>query len=359
MDVKARIHNMKKVVLHLHLDGSLRPETVQEWLKEDKNTIVDLSMIKAKLMVERDCKDLNQYLEKFDLPLSLLQTEEHIKRATFELYEDLAKRNVVYAEARFAPSLHLQNGLSYEQVVEAAITGMNEAKAKYDIEGGLILCCMRGNDNEKANMDTVQVAQKYLGKDVCSLDLAGAEALFPTQNFEPVFTKAKELGIPFTIHAGEADGPESIKSALSFGAKRIGHGVRCIEDKDLMQELKQKQILLEVCPISNLQTQAVAEKDGKKHPIEDLVKAGIPIGLNTDNDTVSNTDIEQEYEWVLANTGLTTANLIQMNLNSIKAAFTTPEKKLAIATKIMNETRNVDVQVVVQKHEDNSDLENR
>lgn len=362
MDTQARIHEMKKVVLHLHLDGSLRPETVQEWLHEDGKNI-DLDLVKAKLMVAKDCKDLNQYLEKFDLPLLFLQSEEHIKRATYELYEDLAKQNVVYGEVRFAPSLHLQKGLTYEQIVEAAIAGMDEAKEKYGIDGGLILCCMRGDNNEQANLDTIELAKKYLGKGVCAADLAGAEALFATKNFEDVFAKAKELGVPFTIHAGEADGPESIKSALQFGATRIGHGVRCIEDKEVMQELKDRKVLLEVCPTSNFQTQAVTGKTDGSYPIEKIFRFGIPVGLNTDNDTVSNTDIEQEYAWVLSETGLTTSNLIQMNLDSIKAAFTTPEKKLAIANQIVAEAKNIPNNIAhskdVNTNHDDTDHENR
>lgn len=340
MDIKTRIHEMKKVILHLHLDGSLRPETVQKWLHEDKKDM-ELDTLKDILMVAKDCKDLNQYLEKFDLPLSLLQTEEHIKRATYELYEDLAKQNTLYAEIRFAPSLHLQKGLSYKQVIEAAIAGMKEAKEKYNIEGNLILCCMRGDNNEQANLDTVNAAKQYLGKGICGIDLAGAEALFATKNFENIFTQAKSLEIPFTIHAGEADGPESIKAALAFGAKRIGHGVRCIQDEELMQELKDKRILLEICPTSNLQTQAITITEDSKHPIEQIFKSGIPVGLNTDNNTVSNTDIEQEYEWVLENTNLTTANLIQMNLDSIKASFLPELKKLQLANQIMLETKNM------------------
>jgi adenosine deaminase len=331
MDKNQEIHNMKKVVLHLHLDGSLRPETVQEWLHEDGKDI-DLDLIKAKLMVARDCKDLNQYLEKFDLPLHFLQSEERIKRASYELYEDLAKRNVIYSEVRFAPSLHLQQGLSYDQVVESAIAGMNEAKEQFGIDGGLILCAMRNNTHE-ANIDTVKSAKKYLGKGVVALDLAGAEALFPTQNFEDVFTLARENNIPFTIHAGEADGPESIKTALRFGAQRIGHGVRCVQNKELMEELKQKQILLEICPISNLQTQAVQGN----YPLEEIYRYGIPVSINTDNDTVSNTDIEQEYEWVLANTSLTPNDLTKMNVNAVKSAFTTPEKKNALVKEILEQ----------------------
>ena len=330
MDQKTQIHEMKKVVLHLHLDGSLRPETVQEWLHEDGKDI-DLDLIKAKLMVARDCKDLNEYLTKFDLPLHFLQSEERIKRATYELYEDLAKRNVIYSEVRFAPSLHLQQGLSYDKIVESAIAGMEDAKRDFGIDGGLILCAMRGNDNHEANVNTVLAAKKYLGKGVVSLDLAGAEALFATENFEDIFALARENNIPFTIHAGEADGPESIKKALEFGAKRIGHGVRCIEDKELMEELKQKGILLEICPISNLQTQAVKGK----YPLEEIYRSGIPVGINTDNDTVSNTDIEQEYEWVLDNTTFVPAHLVQMNINAAKAAFTTPEKKQALIDAIL------------------------
>lgn len=316
MDIKTKIHEMKKTVLHLHLDGSLRPETVKNWLCEE-GIHSELHVIKEKLMVSKDCRNLNQYLEKFDLPIKLLQTEEHIRQATFELYEDLAMQNVNYAEVRFAPSLHLNNGLNYTQVVESAISGMNKAKNKYSINGNLILCCMRGNDNLEKNIETVKIAKQYLGKGVCAIDLAGAESLFPTKNFEDIFKLAQELNIPFTIHAGESDGPESIKNALKFGAKRIGHGIRCIEDKELMQELKNKKILLEICPTSNLQTQAVTGK----YPLEEIYNSGILVSINTDNNTVSNTDIEQEYNWVLENTNLTLEDLIKMNKNAEEAIF--------------------------------------
>jgi adenosine deaminase len=330
MDKKQEIHNMKKVVLHLHLDGSVRPETIQEWLREEGKD-VDLDLIKEKSIASKDCKDLNQYLEKFNLPLQFLQSEEKIKRATYELYEDLAKRNVIYAEVRFAPVLHIQKGLSYDQIVESTIAGMNEAKKQFGIDGGLILCAMR-NANHEANINTVKSAQKYLGKGIVALDLAGAEALFPTKNFEDIFSLARENNIPFTIHAGEADGPESIRSALQFGAQRIGHGIRCVEDKKLMEELKQKQILLEICPTSNIQTQAVQGK----YPLEEIYKFGIPVSINTDNDTVSNTNMDQEYEWVLNNTSFDMDNLIQMNLNSAKYTFTTAEKKEALIKEILN-----------------------
>ena len=215
------VKEMKKIVLHLHLDGSLRPETVLNWiieeedyktlgfeckedfLKLDKDEL--LEKVKKSLMVNKDCRDLNEYLEKFELPCKELQTEEHIVQATYELFEDLAKQNVIYAEVRFAPSKHREKGLDYDRIVEAAINGMNKAKEKYDIGGSLILCAMRG-DSENDNLETIKIAKKYLEKGVSAVDLAGAEALFSTSDYENVFREARKLNIPFTIHVGEAAG---------------------------------------------------------------------------------------------------------------------------------------------------------
>ena len=156
-----KIEEMPKVVLHLHLDGSLRPETVYEWLKEE-GVDITLEEVRKALMVEKDCRDLNEYLEKFDLPSKVLQTHKHIEQATYELFEDLVKQNVIYAEVRFAPSKHTENGLSYDRIVEAAIRGMNKAKEQFDIDGNLILCCMRGEDSIIRSLQTVATAKKYL-----------------------------------------------------------------------------------------------------------------------------------------------------------------------------------------------------
>ncbi len=328
------LKEMPKAVLHIHLDGSLRPRTVYNWLKE-KGKDVTLEQVQKALMVKKDCRDLNEYLEKFDLPLEVLQNEENIEQATYELFEDLAKQNVIYAEVRFAPSLHIKEGLKYEQIVESAIRGMNKAKEKYGIEGGLLLCCMRGEDNTISNLKTVSASKKYMRKGVIGLDLAGAEALYPTSDYEDIFKVAKANNIPFTIHAGEAAGAESIKKALEYGAKRIGHGVRCLEDDNLVSELIRREIPLEVCPISNLQTKAT----GEKHPIEELYRKGIKVTINPDNDTVSNTNIVEEYKWVLENTNLTVKDIIAMNEYAIRGAFIPPTKKAELIAKI-NEYKN-------------------
>jgi len=336
---KEKIHEMPKVVLHLHLDGSLRPETVKEWLEEQGQELT-VDQVRDVLMVDKECKNLNQYLEKFDIPSQVLQTESRIRRATYELYEDLAKQNVIYAEVRFAPSKHLEQGLTYEQVVEAAIQGMEEAKEKFNIDGNLILCCMRGDDNKQQNLETVSVAKKYLNNGVCAVDLAGAEALFETKNFEDIFRFAKENNIPFTIHAGEAAGPDSISKALDFGAKRIGHGIRCISSQNLMQRLRNEQITLEVCPISNIQTQAV---EGE-HPIEKLYRNYILTTISTDNNTVSNTNIEEEYLWILKNTKLQYNDLVQMNINAARAIFDTAQKKAKLVSQIAQSRDDKDVE---------------
>lgn len=334
-----QIEQMPKAVLHLHLDGSLRPETVYKWLKEQGQD-VSLEQVKKDLMVNKDCRDLNEYLQKFDLPLEVLQTEEHIEQVTYELFEDLAKQNVIYAEVRFAPQLHTQKSLEYEAIVEAAIRGMEKAKQEYGIDGNLILCCMRGEENTVSNLRTVAVAKNYLNKGVCALDLAGAEALFPTSEFEDIFKLAKKLQIPFTIHAGEADGPQSIKKALEYGAKRIGHGVRCLEDVAVVMELIQKEIPLEVCPISNLQTRAT----GENHPIEKLYRLGLKTTISPDNDTVSNTDIIEEYKWILENTSLTEEDLKQMNINAIRGAFISPQKKAELIAKLEPKGKDEEIQ---------------
>ena len=337
-ELKKQINKMKKVEIHLHLDGSLRPETVLQWIIDEKdykalglkskdellNADRNELLIKTKkaLMVKKGCRDLNEYLEKFDLPCRKLQTENHITQATYELFVDLSKQNVIYAEVRFAPSKHRKKGLDYDKIVRAAIKGMNMAKEKCSINGSLILCAMRG-DNLEDNLETIKVAKEFLGKGVSAVDLAGAEAVFPTSDYEDVFKEASNLNIPFTIHAGEAAGADSVKKALDFGAKRIGHGVRCLEDLDLVDYLVKNQIILEVCPISNLQTKAT----GEEHPIEELYKKGLKVTVNTDNNTVSNTDIINEYIWVLEHTKLNFDDLKQMNINAVNGLFNITEKE--------------------------------
>ena len=315
------IQDIPKIVLHIHLDGSLDVELAYKWLVEDgyNYTIED---VKNKLQVGEDCKNLNSYLEKFDIPCKILNTANRLKVATYKLFTKLASQNVVYAEVRFAPLKHVNSNLNIDEVVQAVIDGMNEAKKQNKIYGGIILCCMRGETKEN-NIQVIETAKKYLDKGVCGIDLAGAESIYPTKDYEYSFNYAKKLNIPFTIHSGEADGISSINSAVSFGTKRIGHGVRCIDDEATIQKIINNDILLEICLTSNYQTEAIKGK----HPLEELYRKGVKISINTDNDTVSNIDINSEYERILKETNLTLEDLLKCNYNSIQYIFATEKVK--------------------------------
>ena len=283
--------------LHLHLDGSLRPETVWKLAREKQIALPaeTFEELQVKMKAPKDCTSLHEFLERFDLPLLVLQEEDALERTTFELVEDLAKEGISYAEIRFAPQQSLQKGLTQDQVTEAAIRGAKRAMEQYpSIRAGLILCCMRGADTEALNMDTVETVRKYLGDVVCAVDLAGAESLYPTEMFGPVFAKVKEYGLPVTIHAGEAAGPDSIRTALSYGTKRIGHGIAAADDPALIEELVEKKVTLEVCVTSNYQIGAVPSL--KEHPIRRLFDAGVRVTVNSDNMTISDTSLCKELE---------------------------------------------------------------
>lgn len=310
-----------KIDLHLHLDGSLRPHTVWELAQEQGIALPAASEeeLVSFLRVPEECQSLTEYLERFDLPLLVLQKAEAVERVTYELVEDLARKGLTYAEIRFAPQLSTKQGLTQNEVVEAAIRGLNRALADYpSIRAGLILCFMRGAKAGE-NEATLETAKRYHGKGVLAADLAGAEALFKTADYEEIFRRVKEAGLPFTIHAGEADGPESVRKALEFGAKRLGHGVRAIEDEELLERIIRDRITLEVCPISNLHTKLA--KNAYEHPIRRLFDRGVRVTVNTDNMTVSNTCLDREYAFLKEYYGFTDAEITAMNEYAREAAF--------------------------------------
>lgn len=320
-----KIEKMPKVELHLHLDGSIPISYVK-----NKYNLNDFE-IKSRMIAGDKCKNLNDYLTCFDFPIDIMQTKSQLQDIVIELLKQLKAQNVVYVEIRFAPQFHIKKGLSQEDVVRAII----EAKNTVDIKSNLILCIMRGKDNLEENYETIKIAKKYLGKGVCAVDLAGAEAIFKTQNYREIFEYARSLEIPITIHAGEADGPQSIKDAISFGTKRIGHGVRAIEDESLMKYLEESKITLEVCPTSNIQTCIC--NSYSTHPIRKLFEAGVLVTVNTDNMTVSNTTLANEYEMLIKEANFKYEDLVQMNKNSIEAAFLSEDEKRKLLKKYWEE----------------------
>lgn len=328
--MKSRFEYIKKyalIDLHLHLDGSLSPKTVRKLaamqeieLPEDEEELL------RQLQVGEECRDLNEYLEKFQLTGRLLQTGEAISAAVYHLEKELQEQGLVYAEIRFAPQKHTEKGLTQAQVVEAAIEGMGRC----GLRSNLILCCMRGDDNREQNLETVQVAKEYLGKGVCAMDLAGAEALYPTENFQELFRLAAKLGVPYTTHAGEAEGPASVHTALSFGARRLGHGVRSVEDPALVRKLAEEGITLELCPTSNLNTNIFGRIED--YPLRELLQAGVRVTINTDNMTVSGTTLEKELGKVAETFALTQEELELLVGNAVEASFADEETKQWIAS---------------------------
>lgn len=312
--------------LHLHIDGSLPLKTVRKLarlanvpLPPEEEGLWDL------LSVPADCASLNDYLRCFDLPVELLQSAGALSLAVQELVEELRAQGLLYAELRFAPSQHTRKGLTQRQVVEAALSGRKAAGGEDFCQ--LILCCMRGGE-EAANRETVDVAASFLGQGVCALDLAGAEALYPAREHAALFAHARSLQVPFTLHAGEAAGPESVRQALELGAQRIGHGVRAIEDPALVEELARRQVPLELCPTSNLQTKAVASL--VDYPVREYLRRGLRATLNTDNMTVSRTTLREEYEKL----DLTPRERDQLLENAVAASFLPPAAKAALGQRV-------------------------
>ena len=315
--------------LHLHLDGSLSPEVVTE-LARLQNFPLPQDLESA-LTVPTNCQSLNDYLRCFELPVTLLQSGEALTLAVQDLVSRLKAQGLLYAELRFAPSQHTRKGLTQAQAVEAAIAGLpKRTEGSWDFSAQLILCCMRGGDPD-ANRETVETAARYLGRGVCALDLAGAEALYPTEDSRELFQLARTLGVPFTLHAGEAAGPESVHQALEMGAQRIGHGVRAGEDPKLVELLVQHRIPLELCPTSNLQTRAVP--DLEHFPLREYLKRGIAATVNTDNMTVSHTTLEQEFQ-LLASQGLTQQEHWTLLRSSVQGAFLPLEEKQSLSREL-------------------------
>ncbi len=346
---------MGYVDLHLHLDGAITVDIAKKLAEMQGITLPGANddELRKKLQVSPECTDLNEFLECFALPCSLLQTKEALAEAVRLVLEDCKKQGVVYVEIRYAPQLHTEQGMSQEDAIRAALEGLKLASAKGNdhnpgdesseaadgehagmIRANLILCLMRGEGNEAANEETLSLAKKYLVEDggVVAIDIAGAEGLFPTKNYRDIFTKAKEMGVPFTIHAGEADGAESVRDALDFGAVRIGHGVRSCEDESVVSDIIQKEIPLEMCPTSNRQTHAV--EDMSKYPIIDYLNKGVCVTVNTDDPAIEGTTIEKEFEYLRETFGLTDEQQKKILENSVEAAFTTDQVKDELRAKL-------------------------
>lgn len=312
---------LPKIELHCHLDGSVRPETIIELAKIEgiKLPSYDIETIKNIMIAPMECTSLNEYLEKFEIPVAIMQSKENLKRITYELMEDSAKENIKYIEIRFAPLLHTNKGLSSEEIIQSVLEGIKEGEKNYDIKGNLILSFLRHMPVETI-YEVIEAGKKYLGDGVVAIDLCASEDKGFCEKFIQPFLLGKEYGYKVTIHAGETGIGENVLDAVQMlGAERIGHGIHIKNCKEAYDIVKEKNIVLEMCPTSNVQTKAVDSFE--VHPILDFHKDGIKVTINTDNRTVSNTTLTKECHVIKDNFNIDLDIYKNIYFNSVNAAF--------------------------------------
>ncbi len=327
------ILNLPKVDLHVHLDGSLRPSTVLELAGQlPMERRLPPSCDPAKAVVPPKRCTLEEYLQAFKITVAVLQTEEALKRAAYELCEDAARENVIYIEIRYAPFLHLQEKLSPQQVVEAVLAGMRRAEKTYPIRSGLILCAMK-QKSAALSEQLARLAADYTERGVVAIDLAGPERDFPPSLHRKAIEIAGQEGLHVTIHAGEGCCPEQIKEALDLGAERIGHGVYLYQDAATQLRVAQMGIPLEVCPTSNLQISGVMDSYAD-HPLKRYLDLGIRVTLNTDNRLMSQTDSTNEFAQVIDAFSLPADEVKTILTNSAEAVFAPDATKAALRQQV-------------------------
>jgi adenosine deaminase len=344
-----QIKRVPKALLHDHLDGGLRPETIIEIAQQigykklptdDPKKLAD--------WFEESCNShsLVRYLETFSHTIAVMQSQEAIIRVSRECAIDLARDGVVYAEVRGAPELFTEQGLSLDQVVEATLEGYKQGMAEAAREGNKIrveslLCGMRQNNRSQ---EPAAAVVKYRNKGVVGFDIAGPEDGFPPSNQLETFEYLRKENAHFTIHAGEAYGLPSIWEAIQIcGAERLGHGVRIIDDIDfsgdkpklgpLASYVRDRRIPLELCPTSNLQTGAA--KTYSEHPIGILAKLRFRVTLNTDNRLMSRTSMSNEMSECVKSFGWKFTDLQRVTVNALKSSFIPFEERLEIIEKVV------------------------
>lgn len=315
------IRALPKTDLHCHLDGSLRLGTILELAEQQKVKLpadTPEGLARALHMGEA-CGSLESYLEAFDLTLSVLQTEDALHRAAYELACDAADENVTYLEMRYSPVLHQKKGLKLTAIVEAVVEGFRAARKDRGILGGVLVCGMR-HMNPEVNIRLAELSVAYKNRGVIGFDLAGAEDNFPAKDHVEAFQLILNNNVNCTAHAGEAFGPSSIAQAIHYcGAHRIGHGVTLREDGDLLNYVTDHRIPLECCPSSNVQTGAVSSL--KEHPLKFYLDLGIRVSVNTDNRLITDTTVTREFLLMQQTFDLSFEDVRTLVINGFKSAF--------------------------------------
>jgi len=325
------LQSLPKVLLHEHLDGVLRPQTIIELANDagyEGLPTADPGELAQWFYRGANQGSLAKYLEGFAHTIAVMQTEEALERAAYEQAEDLSKDGVVYFETRFAPVFHTQKELTHQQIVSAVLKGLERGRKDFGIASGLIICALR---NRHESLEMAELAVDFRARGVVGFDLAGEEGGYPAKKHVDAFHYIQRENFNITIHAGEGYGKESIWQAIQYcGAHRIGHGTRLIDDiavmdgkavklGDLAQYVLDKRIPLEICLLSNVHTGATPSL--AEHPFKILYQEKFRVTLNTDNRLMSHTTMTREFEAAADAFGLSLDDFEKITINAMKSAF--------------------------------------
>ena len=330
------LRRMPKTDLHVHLDGSIRPETLIDLARQTGREMPRWQPDALReYMTASDARDLVDYLARFDITLSVLQSAEALERVAYELAQDAAAETVRYMEVRYSPVLNIREGLTLGAAVEAPLAGLRRAERDFGIRTALIICGLR-NMSPMTSTDLADLTLQFKNRGVVAFDLAGAEYNYPAKKHREAFYRVINANIAATIHAGEAYGPESIHQALHYcNANRIGHGTRLFEDPDLMQYVNDFRIPLEICLTSNVQTRAV--KSYAEHPLRLYYDEGLVVTLNTDNRLMSGTTVTDEFWYAHEHLGFTWDELCDLALMGFESAFLPQQQKVEMVEQVKDE----------------------
>jgi adenosine deaminase len=328
---RAALQSLPKVLLHEHLDGVLRPQTIVELAKSiayDQLPTQNPEELARWFHQGANQGSLPKYLEGFAHTIAVMQTEEALERVAYEQAEDLSRDGVVYFETRFAPLFHTRKGLTHQQVVSAVLKGLQRGRKDFGISSGLIICAMRNMD---VSLEMAELAVDFRSRGVVGFDLAGEEGGYPPKKHVDAFHYIQRQNFNITVHAGEGFGQESIWQAIQYcGAHRIGHGTRLVDDiavtegkvvklGDLAQYVLDKRIPLEICLLSNVHVGAA--RSLAEHPFRLFYQEKFRVTLNTDNRLMSNTSMTREFEAARDTFGLTMDDFEKITINAMKSAF--------------------------------------
>ncbi len=319
---------MPKVDLHRHLEGSLRLQTLAEIAVEHGIDLPAYSIedLRPYVQVTEDEQNFHSFLAKFRLLRRFYRSREAVERITYEAVADAAADNIRYLELRFNPvALSRAQNFSFSDVTEWVGNAIANAQKDHDIVVRLLLQIGRDEHLQVAEeIIEVALAARHLG--VVGIDLAGDEVNYPPHRFAPLFQKASQEGLGITVHAGEAGGANNVRVAIELlRAQRIGHGVRVIEDSDVVRFVRESGVALEVCPTSNFQTGVVGSLS--YHPLPDLIALHLPVTINTDDPSISDTTLTDEYMVAALVIGLEPAQIRDTVLTAVNAAFLPEEER--------------------------------